>query len=375
MSITGHGPSKPDAPHWSDQLDPTLNENAWFIAHMFHDRPHGSAPLVCGFRGDPNGKHANWSARNPFTGRTPTLFKRDTFNAYVVVSSFFKTELVDKKTGEMFKGYARRKNCFAALHFLMLDDLGTGKGAKLSMDKLVLPPTYLIETSPDNYQAMLKLKEPITDFNTADKLIRAMIEQGLAAEDDPGMSGVTRYCRLPVGINGKKKYGGWQVNFETCEPDVEYTLDEITEAFNLDLSKFGARAPRHVVHADIRKKSGVGPINVELADDPIYTWLSQNGRLHQPENIKDKGEDGVFVDMTCPWVGDHTDEIDDGTAYRIGGGFVCHHGHCKDKTVQDLLEELGQEGLRDQLDLMQTEHIKDLLMATAAAVRNSNPYF
>ena len=47
--------------------------------------------------------------------------------------------------------------------------------------------------------------------------------------------------------------------------------------------------------------------------------------------------------MTCPWVREHTGEVDGGTAYFEPddqwpiGGFKCFHGHCADRHIRDLL--------------------------------------
>ena len=41
----------------------------------------------------------------------------------------------------------------------MLDDIGT----KVAMERLTLPPSWLLETSPGNHQAGYLLREPLTD--------------------------------------------------------------------------------------------------------------------------------------------------------------------------------------------------------------------
>ncbi|MCB1950319.1 hypothetical protein, partial [Nitrosomonas sp.] len=51
-------------------------------------------------------------------------------------------------------------------------------------------------------------------------------------------------------------------------------------------------------------------------------------------------------DITCPWVNEHTDHVDGGTAYFEPddnwpiGGFKCFHGHCAKRHIRDLLEIL-----------------------------------
>jgi hypothetical protein len=55
--------------------------------------------------------------------------------------------------------YRRLKARFHALHAVMLDDIGT----KVAMERLTLRPSWLLETSPGNYQAGYLLREPLTD--------------------------------------------------------------------------------------------------------------------------------------------------------------------------------------------------------------------
>lgn len=52
-------------------------------------------------------------------------------------------------------------------------------------------------------------------------------------------------------------------------------------------------------------------------------------------------------DMTCPWAHEHTGGVDSGTAYFAPdethpfGGFKCQHGHCAERDINALLENLS----------------------------------
>ena len=93
--------------------------------------------------------------------------------------------------------YRRQKARFHALHAVMLDDVGS----KVSMERLTLPPSWLLETSPGNCQAGYLLREPLTDGLVADRLMNAIVAAGLC---DPGANGPrARLARLPVAVNGK----------------------------------------------------------------------------------------------------------------------------------------------------------------------------
>lgn len=340
--------------------------NSKFINTMIQDVPDDAEALVCGFKGDPNNPpDYAWAAKPAFVKQSANILKRNDLNAYMVVSSFYRAS--DDK-------YRRRKSCFAALHCLMLDDLGSGEGAKAPIDRLVLKPTALIETSPDNFQAYLRLAKPIADFELADKLIRAMIQQGLMADADPGMAGVTRYGRLPNGINGKLKYNGWKVRLQDWNPGVAYTVEEIAEAFGLDLSGVGSGITRREVHSRIRAKRGGNAVRTKIADDPIYLALKDKGVFGRRMRISDKGEGGAWIEMQCPWIDEHTSRAGTGAAYCIGGGFKCHHGHCINKGIRDVTEKLDMADMIPMLEKMRAEFDKQVLLATFDAIRATSPY-
>jgi len=56
---------------------------------------------------------------------------------------------------------------------------------------------------------------------------------------------------------------------------------------------------------------------------------------------------GWGFDIRCPWVDEHTDRAETGTVYVAGAGkFKCQHGHCSDRTVEDVRARVD-ELLRD----------------------------
>ncbi|MCK4708827.1 MAG: hypothetical protein KAU21_09435 [Gammaproteobacteria bacterium] len=95
---------------------------------------------------------------------------------------------------------AKKENFFAC-HCLILDDVDT----KVSKDALEeFPFSWKLETSRGNYQYGLLFEEPVTDGKIATLILDAFIERGWC---DAGASGpMSRWARLPVGINGKPKY-------------------------------------------------------------------------------------------------------------------------------------------------------------------------
>lgn len=290
--------------------------NAEFLEAMFADLHDGAAAMTCAFAGDPHhaGRSA-WFARPWMYGDPMTA--RATTNNYVVVSSF----MPDPTLGQ----YRRRKANFVRLHAVMVDDLGT-KLPLASVERL--KPSALVETSPANFQAWYFLAPgEVTDArDSAERLIDAMIRQGLAADTDPGMSGVTRYGRLPVGINGKAKYRRdcqpFTVRLADWSPEARYEAADVVRAFGLDLTPVQASAPRSAIPVS------AGSAHRRIDDFAAMLEVLQAAGFYQAAI----GEGRHAI--TCPWVDEHTDRCDTGTAIldpgpsnNWVGGFRCHHSH------------------------------------------------
>ena len=135
--------------------------------------------------------------------------------------------------------FKARKAQFAACHFLMLDDIGT----KVPLDRLGdFELSWLIETSPGNYQGGILLDAPITDGAVAVRLLNAIIDAGLC---DAGATGpLSRWARLPVAINGKPKYADkagvpFRCRLVEWRPDKRYSPQEIVDRLQLELAPAG----------------------------------------------------------------------------------------------------------------------------------------
>jgi|APTNR8051073442_1049403.scaffolds.fasta_scaffold05627_9 hypothetical protein len=275
-----------------------------FLASVFKDLPAGARPWVAGFRADPYHPKARWGGCQ-VNGQIPDFIEPEA-NCYLAVSSF--------KPGDDGKIHRRKAN-FAAMHLVMIDDVGT----KVPPSAITLDPSYLLETSPGNYQAGYLLTEPVTDQELCGAVVDALVAQGLMTEGkDPGMKGVTRYGRLPVGINNKPalvaEHGEpFRVRLAEWEPDRRYTLADIIGAYRLTLGKASVAAP-------------VAPSD----NDPLLQWLADQGRIQGAANTEG------WTPISCPWVDEHTDRADTGAAYLPPSGFKCHHGHCEQRTIHDL---------------------------------------
>jgi hypothetical protein len=292
--------------------------NSEFLLTVFGNAPEGAVPWVAGFKEDPLKVDGRRWGGLPVVNCTLPWFVESYTNNFVAISTFRKG--TDGK-------YHRRKENFATCHLVMVDDVGT----KVPEYAIAIEPSYRLETSPNNFQFGYILNEPVTDRVLVERVQDAMVAQGLAVDGhDPGMRGVTRYGRLPIGWNTKQKYVDrlgtpFVHQLEAWDPERRYRLEDIIEAFELNLDSIRPRGAQ------------------AETDDPILKMLEARGLVKGPVN----GKAGVWG-VACPWVGEHTDRADNGAAYfqphfdgRDKPGYRCHHGHCKNRDIKDLLRFLG----------------------------------
>lgn len=302
----------------------TLNvSNQHFLKGVFHSLPASGQIAVVSFPGNP--ANGNWTAR---PADTPLA---DTFNNYFAVSSYF----LDTK-GKL----TRSKKSFAAMHCLMLDDIGT----KINPDKITLPASWKLETSPGNFQVGYILETPITDPTEADRFMKVVIDAGLC---DPGAGGPTaRLARLPVGINGKYEESP-ACRLDEWHPTYQYTTQQILDHFGLTLPTTGRPKPNagdQVSRASAEFMSASNDVFKPVPlENPVLAALKLRG-------LYKANLGGGKHDITCPWVHEHTDQADGGTAYFEPddgfpiGGFKCFHSHGDRLHIREFLEFLKVEG-------------------------------
>jgi hypothetical protein len=311
----------------SDESDIVSISNAEFLATVFGPHVRLERPFVCNLSGLPSAPIAgSWAGCPWVPGETKT--EGIGLNWYFSLATF--------KPGAEGK-YRRQKTHFAGLHAIMLDDIGTKAAERSRLD--VLPPSWLIETSPGNYQAGYLLVEPLTDGKLAEELVKAIIAAGLC---DKGADGpLARYARLPAAVNGKHS-PAFVCQLVEWRPERRFTPAEIIEGLELKLRSH-----------ETRTSSPPAPIRESSTNDHVvyFPRASENPVIAA---LRERGLYGVSLgsgkhQITCPWVDEHTDGIDSGTAYfepeaiHPIGGFKCLHGHCADRKIGALLEHLSVE--------------------------------
>ena len=230
-------------------------------------------------------------------------------------------------------GYRRQIEFFEALHFIVLDDIGT----KVAVDPRTLgfgEPTYINETSPGNHQWLYRLKQPVHDLSVASFLTRQVLGTPVKGQlmTDQGAKGVTRLCKLPVGMNLKLSLGApWSNRQISWRPELAYDAQEIARWFGTTLEGVPT------VHA------GAAAPSAQAAEHPLIEALRAAGLLKSAQQ-----KSGGWWDIECHQKSRHTQGIDNGTAVKVredgSWTYKCQHGHCSDLTPRDLHRWLVNQG-------------------------------
>jgi hypothetical protein len=209
----------------------TTMTNSDFLAELLGDLTSGTHGWVCTFRADPSKAPPDvWSGR-PYRGlpaQAGLIDKADRDNTYFCTGVLRATD-----DGEI----VRRKEAFVRLAVLLLDDV--------QMDD-VKGYSYAIQTSPGKFQVGILL-DP-ADPDTANQALIDRVMSALAARgrsNDASGNALVRYGRLPVGCNTKPRAAGtWQVQLESWQPKVRWSLADACDAVGIDLDALRATVTR-----------------------------------------------------------------------------------------------------------------------------------
>jgi len=175
----------------------------------------------------------------------PEVLTKDTAfpansNIYISIASCKKLNAPDEKYHDQ---YRNQMECFSEMHMLMLDDLGDSTNASDKIKdyaELPLKPTFVIETSPHNYQALYVLATPFGVGKRASDITKQLAK---AAGSDKGAINAVRWMRLPYGINNKAQHckgkykKGFPVTLKEANPTAKYEISTIMEAYNITLNE------------------------------------------------------------------------------------------------------------------------------------------
>lgn len=308
-----------------DLVDSIPLTNEEFIATAFANKNEQSLPLFH-FVEDMH----HWTSPTTDCNISANL------NAFYTVSSFIPNDEAV---------YRRVTEQFAALHVIALDDLvpeihadKVTRKAQIPFSRITLEPSYVIETSENNFQVGFFLDKPISDQEEVAMLEGRIRRAGLT--DDGANGWRTRVMRMPNGINSKYA-PPFHCRLRFWKPDNRYSVSEIINGLNLPAFEKTAKSNGKISVSKPLTSKNLGNYvwTPKPTRDPIFEALRQRNL------IKREIEPGKY-EITCPWCDEHTDHIDSGTAYwsptldRPIGTFHCLHGHCQGRTTTDLLKYL-----------------------------------
>ncbi len=271
-------------------------------------------------RGGERQYHADGAIKATWPAYLPSHGVREGEAWYGNTASFIVDRFEDGRVS------ASSANCeYVAV--MVLDDIGTK--SKIPP----LSPTWIMETSPGNYQYGYVFSEqpPKGEFAAAVKAIAA------AGYTDPGACNPVRNFRLPGSVNLKPDKGQWCSVLTEFHPDREFTLADICAALDVTPGPAESSGPRPIRMAD------------DGADD-VLVWLSGQGLLLSRPNAE--GWAGVI----CPNSAEHTDGNPEGRYMPLNRAFCCMHGHCVDLDSNTYMQWVADQGgprhapgLRDEL--------------------------
>lgn len=258
-------------------------------------------------------------------------------------NNFFAISLFKDIELDGFTHHVRQESQLEACYLIGLDDVGVGQKTDADIAKYGLPlPTYELETSPGNMHVGFRI-EPCNEAYKIKAIQKHLIRCGLCKDaKDPGMFGVTRYLRMPIGTNTKTGYldhkgDGFETKMISWNPDRVYTADRLIEMLGID-----NRLINEIRNQELTKK----------ARGQNLTATKDNHALLRAFSDKDSyrrncgnGWHGVI----CPRYTEHTGEDKSGSYVVIDEdntwGFRCHHGsHIDTYHALEVYNDLKEEG-------------------------------
>ena len=259
----------PDAVETDITGETDLVGNGEFLLAVFGDELADARPAVVSFEGNPGNVAAKmWFGRPWHSTPDTAVTLPASANNYFSLAVFRPDEA----------GHFRRQKArFHALYAVMLDDIGT----KVAIERLTLPPSWLLETSPGNHQAGYLLSEPLEDGRIADRLMNAIVAAELC---DPGANGPrARLARLPVAVNGKHA-PPFQCRMVEWSPALRYSVADLVDGLQLEMTSSDRPGRQGARSAQQCPSDG----------DPVW--------IHAPMRTACWSHCGIAVCTSCHWV-------------------------------------------------------------------------
>ena len=303
------------------ETSPDVSINQFLDAIFRNLEVEGHVLLARQFRLGSGFQHA------PFGSKTTEQWTHDMQGKAIYFNVSAVCEPLADENGQ--QNWRRRKQDCLFAHVLVLDDVGT---------KATVPPiepSYKLESSAGNYQWGYVI-HPCKNLNRYAAIVDAIAELGFA---DKGAGGYNRLMRVPGSVNLKPGRDHFVSRIIEWHPNRCWHLDELATKLGVDLSNLR-------VQSNDVSRSSVGCIIDDLVNDPLLTWLSDNGHV-----VNDTG--GQWVEIRCPWSDQHTTGSDTAGYSPLGRGdngweerraFKCMHEHCRERAFSDLRDWAAPQG-------------------------------
>jgi len=241
---------------------------------------------------------------------------------------------------------ASASNC-ERVAFMVLDDVGT----KSKVPPLV--PTWIIETSPANYQYGYTFAlddQPLKgDFSAA---IKAIADAGFT---DGGAINPVRNFRVAGSVNLKPNRDNFASKLIELHPEREFSLPQICEALAV------TPAPADTASiTSIRLKDDGG--------DDVLSWMSANGMIISPAN----GEG--WIGVVCPNSASHSDGNPEARYKPLDRSFCCYHEHCQDLDSKTFLSWVADNGGPKHTHGLREELLADVMNTALSKIEPSDMF-
>ena len=188
--------------------------NEDFVRSIIGNQKSGTNIWVTGFVENPHTAQGQfWRGKKANPDSLPLL--REDHNTYISIA--------------LLSGNRKKEN-FKRLMAMVIDDGNP--------DHINQEPSWILETSPDNYQIgfILRNSEETRDAGLCTKAHNLLAKAGLVSQDPSGNNPV-RYVRLPVGSNTKDtERGPFRVRLTKWNPNFKFSLSDVLESVGINSS-------------------------------------------------------------------------------------------------------------------------------------------
>ena len=287
---------------------------------------------------------------------------------------YYCLSTVDGTPAKANTSLSRKDDNLVAMYAIILDDIGTKVDHKIIPKEAV--PTFIVETSHNNYQYVYHLATPITSIPLA-KRVHASLRNHTPAIGDTGAFTAGRIARLPLGVNGKKtqEKESFQVRLKAAndefdglvEPGPSYEWQELLALLNVTL----INSTSHDNDGSSQyKQYGQDTDTIDLLRS-----MQQAGHISPETDISEAYVSSLTesqcINVECPREHEHTDR-DPSHRYDAGYSpagrwFKCHHAH--DGLPPDTEEFFKAYGIQEEFDITKGGEVKPTMHNAIIAIK------